>query len=89
MVLFKPYYFNHLMAIQMTGGANTVLCGPCDPLSMHPDLDWLQEQMQGPHPPKLVVLVNPCNPTGTSPKCNAPPSWSCWSTPATQRERTP
>lgn len=25
-VLFKPYYFNHLMAVQMTGGgANTIL----------------------------------------------------------------
>jgi hypothetical protein len=26
-VLFKPYYFNHLMALQMTGGAGNVLFG--------------------------------------------------------------
>ena len=26
-VLFKPYYFNHLMAIQMTGGAQSITFG--------------------------------------------------------------
>lgn len=26
-VLFKPYYFNHLMAVQMTGGADNVVYG--------------------------------------------------------------
>lgn len=26
-VLFKPYYFNHLMAVQMTGGADNVTFG--------------------------------------------------------------
>ncbi len=26
-VLFKPYYFNHLMAVQMTGGAGNVAYG--------------------------------------------------------------
>ncbi len=26
-VLFKPYYFNHLMAVQMTGGAGNVVYG--------------------------------------------------------------
>ena len=26
-VLFKPYYFNHLMAVQMTGGAQNVVYG--------------------------------------------------------------
>ncbi|WIA39771.1 hypothetical protein OEZ86_005827 [Tetradesmus obliquus] len=44
-VLFVPYYFNHIMALQMTGGAP-------------------QQQLEGPQPPKVVVLVNPCNPTG-------------------------
>lgn len=62
--LFVPYYFNHLMAIQMTGGAKSVLFGPCDPHTFHPDLDWLAAQLAGPMPPKMVVLVNPCNPTG-------------------------
>jgi aspartate/methionine/tyrosine aminotransferase len=26
-VLFKPYYFNHMMALQMTGGADQVRRG--------------------------------------------------------------
>jgi hypothetical protein len=41
-VLFAPYYFNHLMAHQMTGGAASVVLGPCDPATLHPDLDWLE-----------------------------------------------
>lgn len=64
-ILFKPYYFNHLMALQMTGGCDNVLLGPCESHTFHPDLDWLQRQLQGPQPPKMVVIVNPCNPTGT------------------------
>lgn len=63
-VLFKPYYFNHMMALQMTGSAPQVQLGPCDADSLHPDLQWLQQQLQGPKPPKMVVIVNPCNPTG-------------------------
>lgn len=28
-VLFKPYYFNHLMAVQMTGGGPNITFGRC------------------------------------------------------------
>eukprot|EP00884_Botryococcus_braunii_P017072 jgi/Botrbrau1/4048/Bobra.152_3s0007.2 len=63
-VLFVPYYFNHLMAIQMTGGAAHVIYGQCDPTTLHPDLDWLEKHLQGPGAAKMVVIVNPCNPTG-------------------------
>ena len=28
-VLFKPYYFNHLMAVQMTGGGPNIMYGRC------------------------------------------------------------
>ncbi|MEW5307472.1 MAG: hypothetical protein WDW38_008716 [Sanguina aurantia] len=63
-VLFTPYYFNHLMAIQMTGGASRIIYGECDPLTLHPNLEWLQTVLSKPTPPKMVVLVNPCNPTG-------------------------
>lgn len=63
-VMFKPYYFNALMAVQMTGGASTMVFGPCDPDSFHPDLDWLQQQLDSPEPPRLVYLVNPANPSG-------------------------
>ncbi|CAL5223689.1 g6241 [Coccomyxa viridis] len=63
-VLFVPYYFNHLMALQMTGGGHSVVHGRCDPHTWQPDLDWLEQTLSGPDPPKMVVLVNPCNPTG-------------------------
>ncbi|GFR53019.1 hypothetical protein Agub_g15711 [Astrephomene gubernaculifera] len=63
-VLFRPYYFDHLMAMQMTGSADRVVLGECDPASQRPSLEWLRGQLAGPQPPKMVVLVNPCNPTG-------------------------
>eukprot|EP00882_Tetradesmus_deserticola_P031207 GHRQ01035282.1.p1 GENE.GHRQ01035282.1~~GHRQ01035282.1.p1 ORF type:complete len:246 (+),score=86.93 GHRQ01035282.1:437-1174(+) len=63
-VLFVPYYFNHIMALQMTGGTPQVVLGPCCAGNLHPDWGWLQQQLAGPQPPKMVVLVNPCNPTG-------------------------
>lgn len=65
-VLFRPYYFNHLMAIQMTGGGDRVVYGPCDPSTWHPDLDWLEGELSRTDrpPPRMVVLVNPCNPSG-------------------------
>ena len=66
-VLFVPYYFNHLMAVQMTGGAADVVHGRCDPQTWHPDLDWLEQELARPNAPKMVVLVNPCNPTGEDP----------------------
>lgn len=62
--LFVPYYFNHLMALQMTGGGSNVVFAPCDPHTFHPDLDWLERELTGSTPPRMVVLVNPCNPTG-------------------------
>lgn len=31
---------------------------------MHPSLPWLKQALAGPEPPKMVVLCNPCNPTG-------------------------
>ena len=65
-VLFRPYYFNHLMACQMTGGARSVVLGQPDKASMKPDLQWLQEELQGPAPPKMVTIVNPCNPAGAA-----------------------
>jgi histidinol-phosphate/aromatic aminotransferase/cobyric acid decarboxylase-like protein len=63
-VLFAPYYFNHHMALQMTGCGGEILYGPCHPDTFHPDLDWLATTLRGPRPPKLVVICNPCNPTG-------------------------
>ena len=63
-VVFKPYYFNARMAIQMLGGGNTITYGPSHPETFYPDLDWLEKELQGPQKPKVVYLVNPGNPTG-------------------------
>ena len=54
----------HLMALQMTGGGGNVVYGRTDAETMQPDLDWLELELARPRPPKMVVLVNPCNPTG-------------------------
>lgn len=62
-VLFSPFYFNHMMAIQMTGGADTVLLGPVD-TNFFPDVDWLEQQLSERSDIRMVTVVNPCNPTG-------------------------
>ena len=71
------YYFNHLMAIQMTGGADQVVIGETD-ANLIPDMAWLQKQFDAQRQQqqqkrgsssdgsiKLVVIVNPGNPSGT------------------------
>ncbi len=73
-VLWKPYYFNHQMSIQMCGGADKIIYGPCDPVNFHPNLDWLENLLlnkttesdnnKNKKIPKMVVITNPCNPTG-------------------------
>ena len=57
-VLFAPYYFNHKMALQMTD--TTCVLGQRRP-DLQLDLDWLEANAAG---KKMVVVVNPCNPTG-------------------------
>jgi len=70
-VLWLPYYFNHQMSIQMCGGGDNIIYGPCYPINFHPNLDWLEKLLSGngdeektPKIPKMVVITNPCNPTG-------------------------
>ncbi|CAI5979818.1 unnamed protein product [Closterium sp. NIES-65] len=66
-VLFKPFYFNHQMAFQMTG-VTDIVYGPCDSDTLHPSADWLEEALSGKEGrkvPKVVVITNPNNPTGT------------------------
>lgn len=41
--------------------------GQCNADSLRPDLGWLRQRLQQPSPPRMVVLVNPCNPTGKHP----------------------
>lgn len=75
-VVFEPYYFNHVMAVQsIRGGAidNTImkdveglLVGPSR--QGIPDLDWLRSQLEssGSNDIRMVTLTNPGNPTGVS-----------------------
>ena len=50
-------------ALMACPGAGLVY-GQCRQDDWHPDLDWLEQELQGPDPPKMVTIVNPCNPTG-------------------------
>ena len=74
--LFPPVYFNHKMSCQMLGGASRIMLAPVRERDLRPDLDWLERVCLGgggsdgaADPPvlplpKVVVLVNPANPTG-------------------------
>ncbi|KAK3280759.1 hypothetical protein CYMTET_11417 [Cymbomonas tetramitiformis] len=59
-VLFAPYYFNHLMALQMTGA--DVVINSLTP-ELQPDLEILEKALKRPNM-RMVVICNPCNPTG-------------------------
>ena len=68
-LLFRPYYFNHLMALQMTGSAEQLVLPPSLD-DLQPDLAALQAEFEqraadpSKPPLRLVTLVNPGNPTG-------------------------
>lgn len=64
-VLFAPFYFNHMMALQMTGGGNGVVRGKTTS-DLLPDVEWLAERLSSKTLPKIrmVTAVNPGNPTG-------------------------
>ena len=65
-VVFQPYYFNHVMAIQLAVGNEGLLVGNCSPDGV-PDLDWLEEQLESPsNSIQVVTITNPGNPTGVS-----------------------
>ena len=69
-IIFAPYYFNHVMAMQMSRGDASILIGPTQDVSGMPDLEWLtktlEEQQQEGNHIKMVTIVNPGNPTGVS-----------------------
>jgi aspartate/methionine/tyrosine aminotransferase len=65
-VVFAPYYFNHVMALQMTIGDDNVAVGPSSSQGI-PDLDWLEAQFDKESSNiRMVTLVNPGNPTGVT-----------------------
>eukprot|EP00815_Leptocylindrus_aporus_P006068 CAMPEP_0116066356 /NCGR_PEP_ID=MMETSP0322-20121206/10327_1 /TAXON_ID=163516 /ORGANISM="Leptocylindrus danicus var. apora, Strain B651" /LENGTH=420 /DNA_ID=CAMNT_0003552881 /DNA_START=139 /DNA_END=1398 /DNA_ORIENTATION=+ len=72
-VVFAPYYFNHVMAIQMHSGDESVLVGQSVSLKDEyndiyvPDLMWLEDKLREEESSiRMVTLVNPGNPTGVS-----------------------
>lgn len=66
-VVFAPYYFNHVMALQMVVGNDNVLVGPTVEATGEPDVEWLEEQLQSKNNTiRMVTVTNPGNPTGTT-----------------------
>lgn len=61
----------------MTGGADNVILGPCNPESLRPDLDWLEERMTHPNRPKMVVIFSDFASEHTGLRCTTAfsPSW--------------
>jgi aromatic aminotransferase len=79
-VVFAPYYFNHVMALQMTltNPSNQLLVGPTDTYNGQPNLNWLEQQFKiyntetnnndysnSSNRIRMVTIVNPGNPSGT------------------------
>lgn len=68
-VIFAPYYFNHVMALQLCLANNdNILTGPTT-CQGKPDLDWLREKFQTDNPAsmiRMVTITNPNNPLGVA-----------------------
>lgn len=66
-IVFAPYYFNHVMALQMCCGKDSVVVGPTTEDGI-PDLNWLQNTLDknSDMTIDMVTIVNPGNPTGVS-----------------------
>jgi aromatic aminotransferase len=72
--VFAPFYFNSVSTLVSAGclpgpggpldPTGRLAVGPCDPVTWTPDIEWLEDQLSGPDPPRLVVIVSPSNPTG-------------------------
>ena len=69
-LLFRPYYFNHLMALQMTGSAESIVLPDSLP-DLQPNVPALQAELEGrarcdapppPPPLRLPSLRPPCLP---------------------------
>ena len=70
-IVFAPYYFNHVMAIQMCAGPEAVVVGPTNMDTGVPDIEWLRgtlskHQNEDTNGIRMVTLVNPGNPTGVA-----------------------
>eukprot|EP00548_Thalassiothrix_antarctica_P009053 CAMPEP_0194156840 /NCGR_PEP_ID=MMETSP0152-20130528/69750_1 /TAXON_ID=1049557 /ORGANISM="Thalassiothrix antarctica, Strain L6-D1" /LENGTH=413 /DNA_ID=CAMNT_0038864811 /DNA_START=127 /DNA_END=1365 /DNA_ORIENTATION=+ len=64
-VIFSPYYFNHVMAVQMALPEDSLVVGPCSDDGI-PDMKWLEATLKSDSSIQMVTIVNPGNPTGVS-----------------------
>jgi aspartate/methionine/tyrosine aminotransferase len=63
-VVFAPYYFNHVMALQLSLSKNeNILIGPTTDQGK-PDIEWLRESFQSKPSVRMVTITNPNNPLG-------------------------
>ncbi|OEU23311.1 PLP-dependent transferase [Fragilariopsis cylindrus CCMP1102] len=63
-IVFAPYYFNHVMAIQMCCGSESLVVGPTDMNTGYPNKEWLKQTLGNDNNIRMVTIVNPGNPTG-------------------------
>ncbi len=63
----KTTAHNYYTVPPTTGGGSNVVMAPCHPDTLHPDLDWLANYLadkSNAAATKMVVIINPNNPTG-------------------------
>ena len=65
-VIFAPYYFNHVMALQLSLSNNDdIIIGPTTDHGK-PNLNWLRETFQTNSSIRMVTITNPNNPLGVA-----------------------
>ncbi len=63
-VVFAPYYFNHVMALQLTlSSTENILIGPTTDQGK-PDTEWLRKSFHTKSSIRMVTITNPNNPLG-------------------------
>lgn len=67
-VVFAPYYFNHVMALQLSLSENNIRIGTTTNQGK-PNVEWLRKQFQKQkqvHSIRMVTITNPNNPLGVT-----------------------
>src|SRR5690606_27152612 len=59
-IIFSPYYFNHLMTLQMCGIVPVIV--KCDEKDFQPPIDQIEKYIT--QKTRMIILTSPNNPTG-------------------------